>query len=247
MIFDHCSNSPLVDIQQCLHKSLVPLFITIGIIFLKIVCLRGQRIILWSSFLICFIAQMWILKHIIGHFQNNKQLPGASANLTDWLMFTPTMIMALGIDFQFTQQVRNYKPIAFVGLPHEVCRWIGGTFALVSFLTTIAAIVLSFMTFAHQIPEVPYIWIYDVFIIKSITWSPFIGWEYYELLFEHLYYDTQYQLNQIRPGEDFLSSLQGVKATSPRIAAVVVLEDNAVGHGASTAGTVKTHFVNFET
>jgi hypothetical protein len=86
--------------------------------------------------------------------------------------------------------VKNYKPIAFVDIPYKFVRWIGIMFATVSFVTTIAAIVLSFMTFAHAIPEVPLIWIYDVFIIKAITWSPFIGWEYYELFFEHLYYDT---------------------------------------------------------
>jgi hypothetical protein len=59
------------------------------------------------------------------------------------------MLMGLGVDFQFAQQVKEYKPIAFVDLPHPAVRWIGYTFALVSFLTTIVAIVLSFMTFAH--------------------------------------------------------------------------------------------------
>jgi hypothetical protein len=104
MIFDACSNSPLVNIQQCLHKSLWPLFITVGIIFLKIVCLRDQRIILWSTFLVCFLLQMWILKNVIGHFKSNtdpapgEPLPGITANLTDWLMFTPAMMLGLGVD-----------------------------------------------------------------------------------------------------------------------------------------------------
>jgi hypothetical protein len=69
-------------------------------------------------------------------------------------------------------------------------------------------------------------WVFDCFIIKAVCWSPFLGWEFYDLIFEHIYLDVQYQLNQIRPGEDYVTLIaKASQQKNKSIAALVILED----------------------
>ena len=42
-------------------------------------------------------------------------------------------------------------------------------------------------------------WCFSIFIIKAIIWSPYVGLEYYDMCFEHLYHDVQFQLNVVKP------------------------------------------------
>lgn len=80
-------------------------------------------------------------------------------------------------------------------------------------------------------------------MLKAFTWSPFIGWEYYDLLFEHLYMDTQYQLNQIRPGEEFIKSLAS-PLSHKSIRAIATVEENQ--SGSKVASSQKVNFVGFD-
>jgi hypothetical protein len=87
-------------------------------------------------------------------------------------------------------------------------------------------------------------------IIKAVCWAPLIGWEFYDMLFEHLYYDCQYQLNQMIPGEEYMNAFKKPPPVSPRIAAVAIIEDGDYGAtlGNSTDKPLKksTHFIGFE-
>mmetsp|Transcript_41737 Transcript_41737/g.54969 ORF Transcript_41737/g.54969 Transcript_41737/m.54969 type:complete len:82 (-) Transcript_41737:972-1217(-) len=43
-------------------------------------------------------------------------------------------------------------------------------------------------------------WLYICFIVKAVTWSPFLAMEFYDTLFEQIYHDVQFQINVIKPG-----------------------------------------------
>ena len=154
--------------------------------------------------MVCFCSQMWVLKHVIGNFVHDHPIPAndpvvsaeeplpGSVNIhfKRWLMFMPTILFGVAIDLQFTYQVKNYKPKAFVDLPSPHVKTVGFVFSIASLLASIATIVLSFLTFAALVPQVNKSWVFDCFIIKAVCWAPFLGWEFYDLLFEHLYLDV---------------------------------------------------------
>lgn len=64
----------------------------------------------------------------------------------------PTIMFGVAIDLQFTYQVKNYKPKAFVDLPSPYVITVGYVFSITSLIASFATIVLSFLTFATLIP-----------------------------------------------------------------------------------------------
>lgn len=64
------------------------------------------------------------------------------------------------------------------------------------------------------------------------------------MLFEHLYYDTQYQLNQIVPGEEYANAFRK-PPVSPRIETIEAKESLEPGSLGSSKG-MTYNFVNFE-
>ena len=81
-------------------------------------------------------------------------------------------------------------------------------------MATISGIIILFFTLAKPLNFNTLV-LYDIFMIKAVFWSPWVGWEYYDMFFEHLYYDTQYQLNQMVPGDEFMDAYK--PKVSPRI------------------------------
>ena len=81
-------------------------------------------------------------------------------------------------------QIKNYKPVAFVDLPNKNIKHIALLFSGASLIVTFAIILLSFLTFATLIPEVSKEWVFYCFTLKAIAWAPFLGWEYYDMIFE---------------------------------------------------------------
>lgn len=70
----------------------------------------------------------------------------------------------------------------------------------VSLIMTIVTIAYSFFAFTPAGKITKFIKIfYDCIAVKAVCWSPFLACEYYELIFENIYYDVQFQLNPIRP------------------------------------------------
>ena len=59
------------------------------------------------------------------------------------------------------------------------------------------------------------------FLAKAITWSPFLGIEMYDTLFEHIYHDVQFQVNVIKPRSLTVSpSRPGKVKSSSRLAEI---------------------------
>jgi|LakMenEpi03Aug12_release.lakeMendotaPanAssembly.Ray.scaffolds.fasta_scaffold247574_1 uncharacterized metal-binding protein len=104
---------------------------------------------------------MWVLNNIAGKFANfHNNLPqeetpgGVVIQLKRWLMFVPFMLFGLILDIQFSLQIKNYKPLAFVKLPYEKLRGIALLCSFGSLISSISTIILSFLTFARAIPHV---------------------------------------------------------------------------------------------
>jgi uncharacterized metal-binding protein len=140
---------------------------------------------------------MWVLNNIAGKFANfhnnlpHEEMPGGVViQLKRWLMFVPFMLFGLILDIQFSLQIKKYKPLAFVELPYEKLRSIALLCSFGSLISSISTIILSFLTFARAIPHVNKQWVFYAFLIKAISWAPFIAWEYYDMVFESIYFDV---------------------------------------------------------
>lgn len=147
---------------------------------------------------------MWIFKHVVGvvvreqaEWDNQaRTLFDISRNgFKDWLFFAPIFTMCLTIDLQFFFQVKNYKPVSFMDLPFKGAQYAGYFFAVCSLVATICGMIVMYYWVKFPKHLFTSLWIYNIFLVKAVCWSPWVGWEYYDMFFEHLYYDTQYQLN----------------------------------------------------
>lgn len=72
---------------------------------------------------------------------------------------------------------------------------------IITTITSLATYTLCIFVFGG-IAEDPKFrkWVFSSFIVKAVTWSPFLGHEMYDLIFEQLYHDVEFQLNIIKPG-----------------------------------------------
>ena len=93
----------------------------------------------------------------------------------------------------------NYRPVAFTSVPRyarEALLLVG----LCSLIMTVVVIVYSFFAFTPAGKVTKFIKIfYDCIAVKAVCWAPFLALEYYDLFFENIYYDVQFQLNPIKP------------------------------------------------
>jgi hypothetical protein len=134
---------------------------------------------------------------------HNRALPGGyyKAGIVVWLMFIPAMIFGLLTDLEIFVQVKAYKPIAIKHIPRYT-KEILLVVSCLSFLTSIALIFVSFIAFTPVVsPRQTLKIFYVILFAKSILWSPFIALEFYETVFENVYYDVQWQLNPIEPSK----------------------------------------------
>ena len=85
------------------------------------------------------------------------------------------------------------------------------TVGVISLLTSVVAYVFVLLVFGglNKDPSVRQL-AFVCFIVKALTWSPFLALEYYDTLFEQIYHDVQFQLNVIKPGNNS-------RTTSPRV------------------------------
>ena len=102
------------------------------------------------------------------------------------------------VDIQIIVSTYGYKPVAFSKLVHPWARSFFLVMGFLSLATTLIAYVFCLLVFGGFEPSLrgP---LFVLFLVKAITWSPFIGLEYYDMLLEQIYHDVQFQLNVIKP------------------------------------------------
>ena len=159
--------------------------------------MRKQRIYLWSGFILCLIAQLIVMGTLGSKFFDETD---TADKVEKVLLFLPCAAFGLAADVQIIVSTNSYKPVGFSGLPFKGARYILLAIGILSLLVSIAIIVFSFLVFGG-ISHDPHFrrLIFVAFMIKALTWSPFLALELYDTLFEQIYHDVQFQLNVIRP------------------------------------------------
>ena len=107
------------------------------------------------------------------------------------LMFMPIVAFGISADTQVIVSTYRYQPIAFKDLPFKGCRILMMTVAISSLCLTIAAYIFTFFTSGglNDSPEMRK-WQFSIIIAKAVTISPFLGLEFYDTVFEHIYHDV---------------------------------------------------------
>ena len=109
------------------------------------------------------------------------------------LVFFPCVTFGLAADVQIIVSAHEYKPVAFSAMPHRWTRPLVLTLGYVSLLTSILTYVICLVVFggidsAESLRRL----VFWCFIIKAFTYSPFMGLEFYDTLFEQIYHDVQF-------------------------------------------------------
>ena len=110
------------------------------------------------------------------------------------------------------------------------------TLGVLSLVMSFVAYVLCILVFAGHSKS----WragMFACFTAKAITWSPFLGIEMYDTLFEHIYHDVQFQVNVIKPRSLTVSPANNLKRKSSGKLAVIK-EQEGEGHKSNSPKTV---------
>ena len=109
------------------------------------------------------------------------------------LVFLPCATFGIAVDIQIIASTWRYKPIAFSDMPYKCTR---GFLLLIGFSTFAVSIVtygFCLLVFGGLNDDPSFRkWVFITFIAKAFTWSPFIGLELYDTLFEQIYHDVQF-------------------------------------------------------
>lgn len=106
-------------------------------------------------------------------------------------MFLPALTFGLMIDIQIIVSTYSYKPVAFRDLPYRHARILFLTLGYVSLIISLVAYVFCLLVFGglNQDRVIRHS-VFAIFIVKGLTWSPFLGMEFYDTLFEQIYHDV---------------------------------------------------------
>lgn len=110
------------------------------------------------------------------------------------------LTFGLMVDLQILVSTWRYQPVAFDKMPSRALRATLLSIGGVGMLITLAAYVSCLLVFSginDQLSTRKLVYI--CFLFKALTWSPFLGMELYDTIFEQIYHDVQFQLNVVRP------------------------------------------------
>jgi NO-binding membrane sensor protein with MHYT domain len=114
-----------------------------------------------------------------------------------WIFF-PCVLFGLTLDMQIIISTWQYKPVAFDALPYKCCKTLMLIFAFASLLISILSYGLCMLVFGGMRSDYRKL-MFGCLLAKAVTWSPFLGMEFYDTVFEQIYHDVQFQINVIRP------------------------------------------------
>lgn len=171
------------------------------------------------------IAQLFVLA-----FMDVKLTPSAIDPASDGdhvkqcLVFLPFLTFALMVDIQILVSTYQYKPVAFKHLPCSCARPFMLTIGVLTLLMTVVAYVFCLLVFGglSKDPSVRQM-VFVCFLVKALTWSPFLALEFYDTLFEQVYHDVQFQLNVIKPNT---GASRTVSPRLPKSSLAVIQEVN---------------------
>ena len=109
------------------------------------------------------------------------------------MMFLPCVLFGLAADVQMIVSTFQYRPIAMSKMPNKCIRPLMLGIAFLSLILSLVAFFFCFLVFGginadEHIRQTMYV----LFLIKAISWSPFLGMELYDTVFEQVYHDVQF-------------------------------------------------------
>ena len=133
-----------------------------------------------------------------------------SAGMKRCLIFLPCVTFGLAGDVQIIVSTVKYEPVAFTSMPYRHTRGFMLALASISLIQTLCAYVFCFMVFGGVSSD-PFFrtLVFASFIAKAVAWSPYLGLELYDTLFEHIYHDVNCQINFIKPATSRTASPGG--------------------------------------
>ena len=108
-------------------------------------------------------------------------------------MFLPCVTFGLMIDLQILYSIKKYEPIAFNEMPSRCVKpflYLIGTCSLLMSLVSYVCCVIVFGGFTKQLKYRQFL--FSCFIVKAVTWAPFVAMEYYDTFFEQIYHDVKF-------------------------------------------------------
>jgi len=105
-------------------------------------------------------------------------------------MFAPAFVFILITDMHVLLQTVYFKPIAYEPMPRFIT-WSMNLLSVINLLSTVSCYLFAILAIASTSDKLQAIRI--CFIIKIVCWSPFLAVEFYDTVFEHLYFDVAYQ------------------------------------------------------
>ena len=116
------------------------------------------------------------------------------------LIFLPCVTFGLAADVQIIVSTLKYEPVAFASMPYKHTRGFMLGLGFVSLIQTLCTYAFCFMVFGGVSSD-PFFrkLVFASFIAKAVAWSPYLGIELYDTLFEQIYHDVNSQINFIKP------------------------------------------------
>ena len=154
--------------------------------------------VIWSGFVICVLAQIIILFLVKAQYKQSEEYLAVKPGIQVWLVFIPSMVFGLLVDIEILVQCFTHKPTVFNTEPQgprRVLLFIG----VASLVASVSLILFSFLAFTPLVTPKQFLrWFFYCLIFKAVCWSPFIGLEYYDLIFENIYTDVKHQINPVK-------------------------------------------------
>ena len=144
---------------------------------------------------------MLMLAFVDVEFESDAGSGASVDKLKTCLIFLPCICFGFMVDIQIIVSTFNYKPIAFEKLPFQHARTLMLVVAFITLFMSIITFAFCLLVFGgiNSDPDVRTMAFVCIFV-KGMTWSPYLGHELYDTVFEQIYHDVQFQLNVIKPG-----------------------------------------------
>lgn len=149
LIFKGCIDTENSDeLKECMIDTGIPLIIVLVIVFCKVLCLREQKYIIWTAFVVCLIVQFIVLASVNTEFLISDKSDGYNDEKTDQcLVFLPLVFFCLAADAQVIMETHKYKPVAFSGMPYRYTHTLMKALSYFSMVLTVLTYIFCLLVF----------------------------------------------------------------------------------------------------
>lgn len=71
-LFETCTVDGDRDVGSCISASLIPLAVPLLCAVCKVACLKSQRMVVWTGFVVCVLAQLIVLTVVNAQFKHSS-------------------------------------------------------------------------------------------------------------------------------------------------------------------------------